>query len=287
MSKELEDIPDKAEGDIADSYMADVQNLPGPGDRETKGYEEYNKMVSKGIAVDPHGLSKYNINAAVDAITDAANREFETTVGSDSWMTKGMHDDMVTFKGMSAREMIYKMEGNAAPEDEEANEGLTEDSEGVGSTKEESDMDKGKQGENAKKPQTGENESFSESGAEEEKGLKKRAASVGGKAVDYLRGYRSMGKFKGRSVGRTKSGKDYIEGAKNLYKGGARKYREAGGPSGIAGTAGEKMRGAGSYLNKNKKKIGAVGAGTALGAGSIYGGYKLVGRKNPNRKKKQ
>jgi len=210
MDKEVGDIPEKAEGDIADGYVSDIQHLPGPGDREKKGFEQYNEMVGKGIAVDPQGLNKWNIDQAVDMIVKSANEEFDGTMSSSfgGWMSSDM-----SVKSLDDS-LVVKMEGNAAPEDEEANEGLTEDSEAVGSTKEETDEDKGKQGENMSKPQTGgSNESFSEGGPTEEKGWKDKVGRgakyladkatgaskyVGGKAREGLMSYGTGGKKQSR-----------------------------------------------------------------------------------------
>jgi hypothetical protein len=257
MAKDLAEVQAKAEEDIADGYISDVQHLPGPGDREKKGFEQFNDMVAKGVVVETQGLNRWNIDQAVDQIVDIANKEFDTTVHDEfgGWMSKTIEDDMVTYKGLSAQEMVMKMEGNVSPEDEEANEGLTEDSEAVGSTDEESDMDEGKQGENSSKPQTKAGDSFSEEGATEEKGWAKDAAKYVGRKARYYRKRATSAAMRG--------GKKVASKAREA---------KAGGVSSAAGSAGEGLRKAGSYLNKNKYAIG----GGAL-AGGVVG--EQVGRR--------
>ena len=120
MDDELADIPEKAEEDIADGYVADSQHLPGPGTREKKGYSAFNEMVNKGVVVEDYGLNVHNINEAFDRIEKAAEEQFNVVANDMSGWLGG--DGMTVFKGASAVEMVFKGD----PEDEGVMEGLEE-----------------------------------------------------------------------------------------------------------------------------------------------------------------
>jgi hypothetical protein len=86
MADDVSLVKEGAEKDIEDSYVADPQNLPGPGDRIKKGYEIYDDMVEKGIVVDQRSFDKYDIDGSFDTITKAADLQLGLTTDDSKWL---------------------------------------------------------------------------------------------------------------------------------------------------------------------------------------------------------
>lgn len=87
--KEVGLVEDKAERDIADSYVSDIQ-----GDKVStgKGYEAYNKLVAKGMAVEVDLNPTMNIREAMAGIRDEAGVTL-----------KGVDESIVTKQGLQSR----------------------------------------------------------------------------------------------------------------------------------------------------------------------------------------
>jgi hypothetical protein len=67
MAKDASAVDEGAKRDAKDGYTEDVQEEE-ISDEATKGFEAYNKMVAKGIAVEEAPLSKWDIGGMVDEI---------------------------------------------------------------------------------------------------------------------------------------------------------------------------------------------------------------------------
>jgi hypothetical protein len=163
MSEELKEVEAGAETDIADSYVSDVQHLPGPGDRVKKGlgYEDFNNMVAKGHVVQvSSGMNVHNVHDTIGMVQKSAMEDFDlmareaspyTMKSFDNDLSIGGVDDLTVGKGLSS--LVYKGD----TEDMGLEDGYTED-EDSGDYVEESDDDKETQGMNEPSPQTGEAE---------------------------------------------------------------------------------------------------------------------------------
>lgn len=145
MDPELDEVADKAVQDIAQGYDADVQNLPGPGDREKKGYEVYNDMVAKGAAINVQPFNRFDVDGSMNMIEKSAQGAFELGLSQLSpWMTKGMDNDL------SLKGIVFKGD----PEDMSLEDGYVEDGAPNGSVEEADDDTESTQGENEEDPQS-------------------------------------------------------------------------------------------------------------------------------------
>lgn len=145
MDPELDEVADKAVQDIAQGYDADVQNLPGPGDREKKGYEVYNDMVAKGAAINVQPFNRFDVDGSINVIEKSAQGAFELGLSQLSpWMTKGMDNDL------SLKGLVFKGD----PEDMSLEDGYVEDGAPNGSVEEADDDTESTQGENEEDPQS-------------------------------------------------------------------------------------------------------------------------------------
>lgn len=145
MDPELDEVSDKAVQDVAQGYDADVQNLPGPGDRVKKGYEVYNDMVAKGAAINVQPFNRFDVDGSMDMIEKSAQGAFELGLSQLSpWMTKGMDNDL-SLKGLVTK---------GDPEDMGLEDGYEEDGSPNGSIEEADDDTESTQGENDKDPQS-------------------------------------------------------------------------------------------------------------------------------------
>jgi hypothetical protein len=150
MDDELNEVADKAVQDVAEGYDADVQNLPGPGDREKKGYEVYNDMVAKGAAVHVQPFNRYDVDGSMDMIQKSAESAFNLASENLSpWMTQKGLDNDLTLKHMG-----FSMALKGDPEDESLEDGYEEDGAPNGEVEEADDDTESTQGENEDKPQT-------------------------------------------------------------------------------------------------------------------------------------
>jgi len=266
MSDELEDIEDKSNQDIADGYVADVQNLPGPGDREKKGWEQFNELVAKGIIVDHVGMNRYNVGPSLDMIEKSAEMAFENAAsGMSDWMGGG-GDDMTVFKGASALDMVFKGD----PEDMGVDEGVTEEGDS-GSTEEENDDTKETVGENDAPPQT--EGSFSEEGPEEEKGAWSEGAKrIAGNVAEKLgRGAYKAQEFAGRQ------GKKLGKVKQHSLEAGGPTVRER------VRTGAQRIESAGERGARDSEASRRLGRRLAIGGGAVAGtgaagagGYHLL-----------
>ncbi len=88
MEKDLSTVDEGAKRDVKDGYTEDIQDEEISGEEE-KGFEAYNRMVSKGLAVEEEHLNKWNVGQMVDDIEQQASEMVAKELSDSLMVTKG------------------------------------------------------------------------------------------------------------------------------------------------------------------------------------------------------
>ncbi len=257
MSPELQEVADKAEEDIADGYVADIQHLPGPGDREVKAYEAFNDLIMKTHSMSGAGFNKYDIDGSFAEIQKGADLAFDRYARDTSgWLCVKELDDSLVVKG--------------DPEDVNLEQGYVEEGDAPVDFEEAQDDTESVQGENETAPQT------AEAKVEDEEGTSAVPAELSDEGTQAL----------GDTPDHDQEVKGWMAYERMIQKG---FQLEEKGVKERASQAWDAIKRAGRYVGEKAKtadkyargeagstrrKVTNIGLASAAGVGAGYGGYR-------------